>query len=147
MLSNYTDKMTTQKENSDVITGNITKLQTIIKSRMVKVPIIETIKLIYRPTSSHINALIVDPTFSELDKGVMLYVECGSQHGILSLIDIPQQRAHGLPVFLNGHGAYDRDPIRRTIEAVYLPPDNVIESAYCGTLDELLHNQNITRRR
>lgn len=117
------------------------------KKNMVRIPISEIVKIVYTPTGSEFSVLVASPEATGQNESMLVYVEGGSQHGMLGLWDIPTQRSKGLPPQNPVQGLYDRDDKTRQITAVYLKPDDVLKGTYFGTLDDLLKNPNVIKRK
>ena len=126
--------------------SQVEKYQSLLKSARMNILISRTVDIVYRSTGSHLHALVASSEFTEQPEGNLVYVEAGSQHGILSLLHIPKIPASSLPQRVDVDGNYDRDPATRLINVIYLPPEDVIRAAYFGTLDDLMQNPNIGRR-
>ncbi len=121
-------------------------MQSALKYRNVKIPISQIVGILYIPTGTHLHALVASPEFTDQLEGNLVYVEGGSQHGMLGLLNIPKEPATGLPQKVNVDGYYDRDSATRKITAIYLQEKDVILASYMGTLDDLMQNPNIAER-
>ena len=91
------------------------------------------------------------PEGGMVDGHPRVYVECGSQHGILQLVDILQcQRASTLGFdtvnrYLTNrsgttpqsHGCYNREIQSRKINTIYLHPEDIHIVGFSGNLDDL----------
>ncbi len=121
------------------------------KSQLISIPIIKTVRLLYIPTGTHVQALVASKEFADKPEGELVYVECGSQHGHLNLVEIPKEIPGNscLPQRINYYdGTYDRDSITREITNIYLDQKYVYDSAYFGSLEELTRtNPNIELRK
>ena len=120
------------------------------KSQLISIPIVKSVKLIYIPTGTHVQALVASKEFADKPEGELVYVECGSQHGILNLVEISKEISGNscLPQRINHEGTYDRDSTTREITDIYIDPRDVFDSAYFGNLEELTRvNPNIRLRK
>ncbi|MDO8555998.1 MAG: hypothetical protein Q7R96_02380 [Nanoarchaeota archaeon] len=113
------------------------------RSGEVTIPISHVFPIIFRHT--HLNALVASPTFTEQEVGNLVYIEGGSQHGDLSLIELPREPAEYFKTWRDRGllGSYDRDEGTRKITTIHLKPDDVVRGAYFGTLRDLLTHSQI----
>ncbi len=88
-------------------------MQSALKRNNTKIPISQIVDILYIPTGTHCHALVASTEFTEQVEGNLVYVESGSQHGMLGLLDIPKELATGLPNSVNVNGHYDRDSATR----------------------------------
>lgn|GEM_PF-2012075 len=116
----------------------------VLKSTNIKIPISEVVGIVYTPTGTELNALVASPEFMEEKE--LVYVEGGSQHGMLVLCDIPKKRVGKLYEQKDVKGYYDKDASTRKISAIYLQKKDVFKAAYFGNLEELIRNPNIRKR-
>ena len=120
------------------------------KSQLISIPIVKSVKLIYIPTGTHVQALVASKEFADRPEGELIYVECGSQHGHLNLVEIPKEIPGNscLPQRINHGGTYDRNYTTMEITNIYLDQRDVFDSAYFGNLEELTGvNPNIRLRK
>lgn len=128
-------------------THRIESMQTALKSESVRIPISQVVDILYKQTGTHLHVLVASPTFTGQKEGNLVYVEGGSQHGMLRLFYIPSKLAAELHHRVNVDGNYDRQHLgRENIIAIYLKTKDVIPASYHGTLDDLMQNPNIARR-
>lgn len=127
-------------------TQRIEEMVSALKSREVGIPISVVVDIVYHPTGTHLHALVASSDFTEQTEGNLIYVEGGSQHGMLQLLDIPRELVQGLPSHKRVDGFYDRNRETGKIIKIYLKKEEVIPASYYGTLADLLNNPNISRR-
>src|SRR3989344_3027808 len=77
----------------------------------VEIPISRVISVIFRDGGTQLKALVASSEFTEQEEGNLVYVTGGSQHGILSLLDIPKEAGKPFTFWrMQGvEGSYDRD--------------------------------------
>lgn len=124
----------------------IEDLLSVLKSSNVRIPISQRVSLLYTPTGTWIDALVASPEFTGQEEGNLVYVESGSQHGQLGLIDLPKEPATALFAHKQVDAYYDRNSVTREITEIYLKREDIIPASYFGTLADLLRNPNIARR-
>ena len=110
----------------------------------ITIPISHVVPINFPLSGTYLHILVASSDFTEQEVGNLVYVEGGSQHGDLSLIELPQEprehfktwRSRGLL------GLYDRDE-QRNIQAIYLKLNDIFRGAYQGTLSDLLRRPDI----
>lgn len=118
-----------------------------LKDVSVKISISEVVEITYTPTGTELNALVASSEFIEQKEKKLVYVEGGSQHGMLGLVDVPKNRTGKMLEGKKVKGYYDRDASTRKITTIYLQKKDIFNAAYFGSLEELLKNPNISERK
>ena len=116
------------------------------ESHEVRVPILEIVDIKYIPTGTHLHALIGPRNPNVQGNPNLVYVEGGSQHGILGLLDMGREQPNFYPHHHEVNGYYDRDPTTRKITAIYLQEDALFTVNFQGTLDDLMSHPNVKKR-
>ena len=115
----------------------------------IGIRIFEIKKVIYTPTLTDINVLIPAKEIKDTYEKDLLYIESGSQHGMLTLIDITKDpyNRYQLPAFRDEKenlipAFYERGHMRNIMK-IWLKEDDVLNVAFHGTFEDLLKHPNI----
>lgn len=115
----------------------------------IGIRIFEVKKVMYIPTYTDVNVLIPAKEIKETYKKDLLYIESGSQNGMLTLIDITKDpyNRYQLPAFRDEKeklipALYDMGP-EHNIMKIWLREDDVLNTAFHGTFEDLLEHPNI----
>lgn len=119
--------------------------------------IVSTVELTYVPTGSWVRALVtygLNQDTKRIDFKEVIFVEAGSQNGLLSLLDVTKQPDGINPPWHRSLdesgqptrplcGSYDRNLETREIVTIYLLPRDIARIKFTGALKDLLKHPNV----